>query len=152
MGLEGLQGSPERRNAWAELLAVRSQVAKILEGMRNDGKIGAALEAEVTIHGDFFPFADLLKQDPALAAEELHFFFITSVLDLAAAESKPEDAIEMKTDRVELWISARRSEAGKCVRCWHYRKDIGVDPGHPEICGRCVGNLPGGAGENRQFF
>ena len=54
--------------------------------------------------------------------------------------------------RIELWIDARRSEAGKCVRCWHYRKDIGVHPEHPEICGRCVDNLPGGPGENRQFF
>ncbi len=151
-GLQGLQGSAEQRNAWSELLAVRSQVAKILEGMRNDGKIGAALEAEVTIHGDFFPFAELLKQDPARAGEELHFFFITSGLDLAAAQSRPADAVEMKTDRVELWIDARRSEGGKCVRCWHYRKDIGVHPEHPEICGRCVANLPGGPGENRQFF
>ena len=32
----------------------------------------------------------------------------------------------------------------KCERCWHYRPDVGADPEHPEICGRCVANLYGG--------
>ena len=31
----------------------------------------------------------------------------------------------------------------KCERCWHVREDIGADPAHPEICGRCVSNLYG---------
>jgi len=151
-GLEALQGAPEQREAWAELLQVRSAVAKMLEVMRNDGQIGAALEAEVTIYGDFFPFADLLKQDQQQSGGELHFFFITSALRLAAAEERPEDAIEVKTDRVTMWISTRRSDAPKCIRCWHYRPDIGVHPEHPEICGRCVENLPGGRGEVRRWF
>jgi isoleucyl-tRNA synthetase len=37
----------------------------------------------------------------------------------------------------------------KCERCWHWREDLGVDPAHPTICGRCVGNLFG-PGEVRQ--
>ncbi|MFO1382678.1 MAG: zinc finger domain-containing protein [Moraxella osloensis] len=24
----------------------------------------------------------------------------------------------------------------KCIRCWHIREDIGINPAHPEICGR----------------
>ena len=151
-GLDALQGSPEQREAWAELLQVRSAVAKILEGMRNNGEIGAALEADVTIYADFLPFSELLKGDPQRAAEELHFFFITSGLKLAPAESRPDDAVELKTDRVTLWISTRRSADRKCIRCWHYRPDIGVHPEHPEICGRCVENLPGAPGEDRQYF
>ncbi len=151
-GLAALQGAPEQRDAWADLLQVRSAVAKMLEGMRNDGQIGAALEAEVTIYGDFFPFASLLEQDPQQAGAELHFFFITSGLTLAATDAKPEDAVEVKTDRVTLWISTRRSDAQKCIRCWHYVADVGKHPEHPEICGRCVENLPGGRGETRRWF
>jgi isoleucyl-tRNA synthetase len=37
----------------------------------------------------------------------------------------------------------------KCERCWHYREDVGADPAHPQLCGRCVGNLFGD-GEARQ--
>ncbi|MDR3388349.1 MAG: isoleucine--tRNA ligase [Rudaea sp.] len=151
-GLEALQGSPEQREAWSDLLVVRSAVAKLLEGRRNNGEIGASLEAEVTIYGDFVPFAELLKHDPHKAGEELHFFFITSGLNVAATDLKPDDAVEVKTDRVTLWISARRSHAPKCVRCWHYVADVDSHPEHPGICGRCVSNLPGGPGEDRQYF
>ena len=151
-GLEALQGSPEQRRAWADLLEVRSTVAKMLESMRNDGAIGAALEAEVTLYADFFPFADLIKADTAQGAQELHFFFITSGLQLAAPDARPDDAVELKTERVTMWISAKPSDAKKCIRCWHRRADVGVHAAHPEICGRCVENLPGARGENRRFF
>ncbi|MDQ3057870.1 MAG: hypothetical protein M3Q96_09115, partial [Pseudomonadota bacterium] len=48
-------------------------------------------------------------------------------------------------------VVATRTEKQKCVRCWHYRADVGVRDGHPEICGRCVGNIEG-PGEDRQWF
>ncbi|HEX3897368.1 MAG TPA: isoleucine--tRNA ligase, partial [Rudaea sp.] len=147
-----LQGSPEQRTAWAELFAIRSAVAKMLETMRNSGALGASLEANVILYADFLPFADLLGANAKQALEELHFFFITSGLKVASPADKPDDAVELKTDRVTVWISAARSEATKCIRCWHYRTDVGVDPSNPEICGRCVSNLPGHPGETRQFF
>ncbi len=150
--LAPLQGSPEQRMAWTELFAVRSAVAKLLETMRNGGAIGASLEADVILYADFLPFADLLSADTNQALEELHFLFITSGLKLASPAEKPDDAIELKTDRVTVWIAAARSEATKCIRCWHYRTDIGIDPENPDICGRCVSNLPGHPGEHRQFF
>jgi isoleucyl-tRNA synthetase len=36
----------------------------------------------------------------------------------------------------------------KCERCWHYRDDVGANPAHPTICGRCDSNLHGD-GEHR---
>ena len=42
------------------------------------------------------------------------------------------------------------TDAKKCERCWHYSEDVGVEPAHPEICGRCVSNVDG-EGEKRQF-
>jgi len=26
----------------------------------------------------------------------------------------------------------------KCERCWHWETDVGSNPEHPTICGRCV--------------
>jgi len=43
------------------------------------------------------------------------------------------------------------SEAVKCIRCWQHRADVGANPDHPEICGRCVENVTG-QGEDRRWF
>ena len=115
------------------LLELREEVSKVLEPMRAGGDIGASLEAEVD-----------LSVDPALAAklapvaDELRFFFITSRLDLAPGSGATK-------------VNAKASEHGKCVRCWHYRADVGADAGDPQLCGRCVVNV-NGAGESRRWF
>ena len=48
-----------------------------------------------------------------------------------------------------LAVQAVPSPDTKCERCWHWRADVGQDPAHPEICGRCVSNLFG-TGEDRR--
>jgi len=47
-------------------------------------------------------------------------------------------------------VQVTPSEAQKCERCWHYRRDVGVDHAHAGLCGRCVANLFG-KGEARRF-
>ncbi|WP_415209067.1 zinc finger domain-containing protein [Rudaea sp.] len=63
-------------------------------------------------------------------------------MDVAGAGSEP----------AALWISAKVADRKKCIRCWHRRPDVGVYPEHPEICGRCVSNLPDAPGEQRRYF
>jgi isoleucyl-tRNA synthetase len=146
-GLDALQGSPEQRKLWSDLLAIRAGAAKLLEGMRNAGAIGAALEANVTVHADA-----KLRERLAPVAGELRFFFITSELTLANADAEPAGAQSIELDGANAWITAARSDDKKCIRCWHYRPDVGSHPEHPEVCGRCVDNLPGNAGEDRRYF
>ena len=146
-GLEATQGSAEQRKLWSGLLALRSGAAKLLEGMRNAGQIGAALEAEVTLYAD-----DSLRARVAPVAKELRFFFITSGLSIEPASIAPAEAHAVALDGAEVLVTARASDHGKCVRCWHYQPDVGSHAEHPEICGRCIENLPGAPGENRQFF
>ena len=56
-------------------------------------------------------------------------------------------------DGDELAVAVTPSTATKCERCWYYTDDIGSDPAHPTLCGRCVSNLAEaagtGAGETR---
>jgi isoleucyl-tRNA synthetase len=40
-------------------------------------------------------------------------------------------------------VTVTPSAHPKCERCWHYRADVGADPAHPGLCGRCVSNLFG---------
>ncbi|MGA9335463.1 MAG: isoleucine--tRNA ligase [Rudaea sp.] len=146
-GLAALQGAPEQRAFWNDLLEIRNATARLLESMRNEGKIGAALEADVTI------FADTALRDRLTAvADELRFFFITSQLNLADSKSAPADSLCVEVSNTQVSISAKRSEDKKCVRCWHYRADVGLQADHPDICSRCVDNLPDGAGETRRWF
>lgn len=126
------------------LLRAREAVYAVLEPMRGNGELGAALEAEV---GLWLP--DALAAKLAPMGDELCFFFITSTVTLAAAGERPADAV--KPTEAEAWVLARRSGHGKCIRCWHYRDDIGSHPEHPEICGRCVDNVEG-PGEDRRWF
>jgi isoleucyl-tRNA synthetase len=77
--------------------------------------------------------------DHALLAslgEDLKFVFITSAIELMGGK--------------DVAIKVSPSSAVKCDRCWHYRDDVGHDPAHPTICGRCTSNLFG-PGEQRKF-
>jgi len=47
-------------------------------------------------------------------------------------------------------VSVAPSAHAKCGRCWHYRSDVGADPAHAQLCGRCVANLFG-PGEPRAY-
>ena len=134
-------GAPMHR-----LLALRDAAGKVLEPMRADGRIGASLAAEVTVFTDVDALG--LAAQPGLA-DELRFLFITSALDLRPVDARPVDAVATETG--DAWILARASEHAKCVRCWHYRPEVGSFPDDPELCARCVENV-NGAGEMRRYF
>ena len=128
------------------LLELRVAVSKVLEPMRAEGRIGASLAAEVTAYADLNEEA--FDAHPGIH-DELRFLFITSHMDLRPLSEKPAEAI--KPEGSEAWILARPSDHAKCVRCWHYRADVGSHPDDPELCGRCVENV-NGDGEQRKYF
>lgn len=148
-GLEGRQSSPEQRAYWNDLLAIRSELGKRLEQLRNDGKIGSSLDAEVDL---FVPEPWLTRY--ASVRDELRFFFITSALNLRPEREDPDHGrvAVLQTESgplpVNFWV--RRSDQHKCVRCWHHRPDVRLKDGEADLCGRCVNNVEG-SGEVRKF-
>jgi isoleucyl-tRNA synthetase len=119
---------------WRKLREIRSEVQKFLELLRAAAQIGSSLQAEVQITADGEKL-ELLRS----LNDELRFLFITS------------QAVVTETVGVaEAPVYANPSPHPKCERCWHYRAEVGADPKHPGICGRCVANLFG-PGEPRQF-
>ena len=116
---------------WARIREIRDQVNKDIEALRADGKVGASLQASVNLQ--------VGPEDHALLASlgnDLKFVFITSQLVLEAGS--------------DLVAKVSVSQDTKCERCWHYAPDVGVNPAHPTLCGRCDSNLHG-AGESRLF-
>jgi isoleucyl-tRNA synthetase len=124
-----VEGAGGLRAKWDTILAVRATVQREIEAVRQEGRIGSSLQAEVTIS----------TPEPAHAAlaslgDDLKFVTITS-----AARVERGDA---------LVVAVNPSGGTKCERCWHWRSDVGDDAARPTLCGRCVANLFG-AGEPR---
>jgi isoleucyl-tRNA synthetase len=128
---------------WTMFIALKADVGRELERLRSAGEIGAPLEAEVTIYASVAQAARL-----AALQDELRFLLITSQARIVEADVPPLGAVPGSAENV--WIEVKRSTQPKCVRCWHLRSDVGIDPRHPELCARCVGNIDG-PGEERQF-
>jgi isoleucyl-tRNA synthetase len=116
---------------WTRIREIRDQVNKDIETLRADGKVGASLQACVNLQVD--------PEDHVLLASlgnDLKFVFITSQIILEAG--------------AEIHAKVSVSQDTKCERCWHYAPDVGVNPAHPTLCGRCDSNLHS-AGETRLF-
>lgn len=128
---------------WETIMSVREAVSKRLEQLRKSDVIGASLNAEVTLYCSK-DYASVLNK----LGDELHFIFITSQAQVLAIEEAQSDTTETELDGLKVKVVA--SEHEKCVRCWHYREDIGSHDEHPELCERCIENVAG-EGEVRQF-
>ncbi len=114
---------------WARLGDIRNLANKEIETVRTQGAVGSSLQALLTITAP--------ADDAALLrslGDDLRFVTITSAASVV--------------DGPELAVQVTPATAPKCERCWHYREDVGHDPAHPTICGRCTSNLFG-AGETR---
>ncbi|MDI3383132.1 isoleucine--tRNA ligase [Xenophilus aerolatus] len=114
---------------WSRIREIRDAVNKDIEAVRAAGQLGSSLQANVTL--------TVAADDHALLTslgDDLKFVFITSAIELIAGDA--------------LSTAVAASSDTKCERCWHWRADVGSDPAHPTICGRCTANLYG-AGEAR---
>jgi Isoleucyl-tRNA synthetase (EC 6.1.1.5) len=129
---------------WARLREAREAVALALEPLRKSGAVGGTLDIDLRLHAEG-AIAEALRS----LGDELRFWFITSSAEVSAwREDAPgEDASLASGGR--LRIEACASTAPKCGRCWQHRADVGVDPAHPTVCGRCVDNLQGSGEERR---
>jgi isoleucyl-tRNA synthetase len=131
---------------WNEILEVRTQVSKILENLRNEGKIGSSLDAEI----DLYCSEGLLNKLTSIG-DELRFVLITSYARVHPIGERPASAVDVNLASNEsLAIVAEASPHAKCDRCWHHREDVGSHVAHPDLCGRCVENVEGN-GEAREY-
>jgi isoleucyl-tRNA synthetase len=140
---------------WSLLMDVRNDVTRLLEKLRNEGAIGSALDAQVDVYCTSNVSAGFVSEFEGVNAlgKELRFLLIVSeasVLDWGE-QPLPDGAVQgQDTQRRGIFFVLKPSSAVKCVRCWQRRLDVGSNPAHPEICGRCATNVDG-PGEKREF-
>jgi isoleucyl-tRNA synthetase len=111
---------------WWDVRNTREIANKKIEEKRAQGLIGSSLQAELDIYASG-PMLESLRR----LGDDLKFVFITSRATVHQREG------------AGLSVEVTPSAHQKCERCWHYRADVGVDAGRPEICGRCVSNTSG---------
>jgi isoleucyl-tRNA synthetase len=119
---------------WEHIRELRSEVQRALEEARSAGQIGSSLAADVEIRVGGSDFALL-----GSLGDDLRLVLITSKAQVTQVSDSQEERILVTP-----------SKHPKCDRCWHYRVDVGADPAHPAICGRCILNLYG-PGEVRRY-
>jgi isoleucyl-tRNA synthetase len=109
----------QERSLWKTLFDLRERALPELEQARQAKKIGKALEAKLTIS----------VETPALAELNAHKEQLRELLNVSQLEVKAGSAIS---------VSVSKADGEKCERCWHWETDIGSNPQHPTLCGRCV--------------
>jgi isoleucyl-tRNA synthetase len=109
---------------WAQLLAIRDVALLSLEEARKEKRIGKALEAKLILE---LPAEQLrVAQHYESSLKEL---FNVSQVELVAATG------------TEARATTTGADGTKCIRCWNYRTDVGVDPRWRTVCGRCASAL-----------
>jgi isoleucyl-tRNA synthetase len=130
------------RQFWTKATDLVNSVKEAIEPKRADKEIRGSLDAEVYV----LPKDEEGRAVLEAVGDELRFLLIVSEATVVdSSEIPPADCHH--SEHYTIWV--RKSDAEKCVRCWHRREDVGSHPEHPEICGRCVENVIG-SGETRR--
>ena len=117
----GFTRLPAEGEAWNSLFALRALAFPVLEKARQAKHIGKALEAQITLQGS----------GPLWAQAQGHLESVRELLNVSQVRLQEEPGAP---------VTAVVSKAGgqKCERCWHWEMDLGRNPEHPTLCGRCA--------------
>ncbi|MDL2293448.1 isoleucine--tRNA ligase [Ruminococcaceae bacterium OttesenSCG-928-D13] len=113
---------------WDRIIAVTADVKKVLETARAAKEIGSSLEAKVVLHTDddgLYSFIEGVQ-------DQLADIFIVSQVELERGGGGTAGEVE------SLGVEVRPADGQKCERCWQYHTDVGADPAHATLCGRCA--------------
>ena len=142
------RGWPEADPRWrddslrapmAQLRRLRAAVNRQLEVARTSQQLGASLEAMVRIEihdAELQEAVDLLVRQGDPDVDRLRDWLLVSELRQGGAAL---DRPLARSRESGLAIEVARANGAKCARCWHYESDLGSDPAHPHLCGRCTG-------------
>ena len=140
---EGVEQLPEN---WDLLSKIREDVARELEKLRAEKRIGSGLDATVALYATGNILHELVTFD-----EDTHGESNTLPRVLIVSEARVEDAersaappnavVSQNVPNVSFVV--KPSDRPKCVRCWRRLPSVGADAEHPELCGRCVAAVTG---------
>jgi isoleucyl-tRNA synthetase len=123
------------------LLKIRTQVNEAIEPMRQAGKIGKSLNAEITIEAgpSAFNFLDRYNSD---RLSELFIVSGTGIIQVDRPVALSPDALDL-TQLVPgsgawITISPAASALPQCKRCWRHVPALETTSHGDEVCPRCA--------------
>jgi isoleucyl-tRNA synthetase len=120
------------------LLKVRADVNRGLEEARKEKRIATAPEAAVTL----VALNDGLYQK--LQGQVAELLVLTQAAALRVLPPGEAGGLAgRRGEEAELLVAVEKAPGSKCVRCWYTYPDVGADPRHPQVCGRCRRVLEG---------
>ncbi|OIN96615.1 isoleucine--tRNA ligase [Candidatus Desantisbacteria bacterium CG1_02_38_46] len=123
---------------WSRILTLREAVNRELEVKRKESVIGNSLEAMIEIYTSDDAAFDFLDSGRNLWGT----VFIISQVNIEKLAKDDYEKIELAMVSIEgignLKIRVQKAKGKKCIRCWNYSENVGLNAGHPEICERCL--------------
>ena len=110
---------------WSLIRQVRQVVMSALEKARNDGAIGASLQAAPQVYVT-------AAMQSAFDGQDAASLFITSAATIVT-DTSPADAFRLDTV-ADVAVGFAVATGGKCARCWKVMPEVTADDG---ICKRC---------------
>ncbi len=107
---------------WAAVMELREVVNKAIEDFRQSGEIKRSQEATVSVKAT----ADTIDAISEFRSMLPDLFMVAEV---------------EVTEGTELTAAVGKASGEKCPRCWLIKSDIGVNPAHADVCGRCADAL-----------
>jgi len=111
---------------WEKIMSVREVITKAIEEKRQAGEVGSSLEARITLR---------------TSKEETRKFLESALQLWPQVAIVSEAAVEFDAAAPELEVKVAKAEGAKCPRCWQWKRDIGANPAHAGVCGRCASAL-----------
>ena len=123
-----------------QILELRALVNRQLESCRSAGTLGASLEAQVQLElraeaGALQQAFDWLASSVHPDIDNLADWLLVSALQI---DGHAPAAVLSEAHESGVTVRVAKADGDKCERCWHYETDIGQDPTHPSLCGRCT--------------
>ncbi|HEY4124137.1 MAG TPA: isoleucine--tRNA ligase [Rhizomicrobium sp.] len=115
---------------WNRVRTIRRVVTGALEVARRDKVIGASLEAMPTLYVSDAADAKLFE------SVNLGEIAITSNAHVSTI-APPADAFRLP-DVEGVAVEFHHAQGNKCARCWMILPEVGTDPAHPDLDGRCA--------------
>ena len=125
--------SEEEVQDWEIFNKLRDAALKKIEDKRKEKILNHPYEAVINISYASAKLDRILKK---LSKEEVEQMIIVSGVSYS-----PAGKLEDKEWDFGLEITAGKSGAVKCERCWRYTDTTGKNPEYPGLCSRCVENL-----------
>jgi len=105
---------------WDRIMALRDEVLRVLEGLRQSQQIASNQEAQVSIVSDD---DELISTINDFGIDAFAALCIVSNVTIRKGQASS--------------VTARKSDNSKCQRCWNYFASVGDNAEYEDLCQRC---------------